>query len=195
MYNEIKHINEYTIAVTNRHLCSGPLEIQIQRVCAYQPKAIVLREKDMSEEKYQSLAEKVIRICDNHKVLCILHSFVDVAKRLNHKAIHLPLPLLRVHHEDLAAFSIVGTSIHSLKEAKEAKGYGADYIVAGHIYATDCKKGATPKGLGFLADICAQAEMPVYAIGGIKLDKSQMQELLDCGARGGFVMSEMMKLV
>lgn len=147
MYNEIEHMNEYTVAVSNRH-----------------------------------------------KVLCILHSFADVAEHLNHRAIHLPLPLLQSHYKDLAAFSIVGTSVHSLEEAQEAQRYGAHYIVAGHIYATDCKKGAAPKGLEFLSEICAQVEIPVYAIGGITLDKGQMAELLNCGARGGFIMSEMMKL-
>ena len=44
------------IAVTNRHLCSCPFTEQITRVCKLHPKALILREKDLPEEEYFSLA-------------------------------------------------------------------------------------------------------------------------------------------
>lgn len=47
------------IAVTNRHLCSRPFTEQITRVCKLHPKALILREKDLPEEEYFSLARQV----------------------------------------------------------------------------------------------------------------------------------------
>lgn len=51
------------IAVTNRHLCSRPFTEQITRVCKLHPKALILREKDLPEEEYFSLARQVKEIC------------------------------------------------------------------------------------------------------------------------------------
>ena len=47
------------IAVTNRHLCSRPFTEQITRFCKLHPKALILREKDLPEEEYFSLARQV----------------------------------------------------------------------------------------------------------------------------------------
>ena len=56
------------IAVTNRHLCSRPFTEQITRVCKLHPKALILREKDLPEEEYFSLARQVKEICEQFKV-------------------------------------------------------------------------------------------------------------------------------
>ena len=53
-----------TIAVTNRHLCTCPLTEQLKKVCSVHPRAIILREKDLSEDAYLSLAEEVLSICE-----------------------------------------------------------------------------------------------------------------------------------
>ncbi|WP_455958797.1 thiamine phosphate synthase, partial [Anaerotignum lactatifermentans] len=79
-------------------------------------------------------------------------------------------------------------------EAEEAEKLGATYITAGHIYATDCKKGLPPRGLTFLEEVCRRVSIPVYAIGGIKINEKQLREVIDCGAKGGCIMSGMMQL-
>ena len=70
---------------------------------------------------------------------------------------------------------------------------GADYLIAGHIYATDCKKGLPPRGRDFLREICSNLSVPVYGIGGISLEEKQIGEVLDCGAKGACVMSGAME--
>ena len=132
--------------------------------------------------------------CQRHNVSCILHTYFRAAKELGCNAIHLPLPLLRAHKEELSSFSHVGTSIHAPAEAEEAEKLGATYITAGHIYATDCKKGLPPRGLTFLEEVCRRVSIPVYAIGGIKINEKQLREVIDCGAKGGCIMSGMMQL-
>ena len=87
----------------------------------------------------------------------------------------------------------IGTSVHSTEQAQEAQELGASYVTAGHIYATDCKKGLQPRGLDFLRQVCAAVDLPVYAIGGIKFDETQWMSLKECGAAGGCIMSGMMK--
>ena len=108
--------------------------------------------------------------------------------------LHLPLPLLRTCEEEIRQASLVGCSVHSLEQVKEAEKLGADYLIAGHIYATQFKVDIPPRGLDFLKSLCNKTSLPVYAIGGIRLDLEQMAEIKECGAEGGCVMSEMMKI-
>ena len=67
------------IAITNRKLCDRPFEEQIRRVCSLHPKAVILREKDLTEEAYRECAKRVKVICDFYKVPCIFHTFWNVA--------------------------------------------------------------------------------------------------------------------
>ena len=82
----------------------------------------------------------------------------------------------------------------SVEEAVEAVSLGASYVTAGHIFATDCKKGLPPRGLSFLKEVCETVSIPVYAIGGITFDKTQWNALKEQGASGACIMSGMMKL-
>lgn len=186
------------IAVSNRHLCSCPFSEQIERVCQLHPRALILREKDLTEEEYAILAEQVLEICGTYQVPCILHTYWKVALDLHCTSIHLPLAQLRECRKQpdvtLKSFSQIGTSVHSVEDALEAQKLGATYITAGHIYATDCKKGLPPRGLDFLRNVCRAVDIPVYAIGGIKIDQAQFTDILDCGAAGGCIMSGMMEI-
>ena len=87
-----------------------------------------------------------------------------------------------------------GVSVHSAEEAKAALALGAAYLTAGHIYASSCKQGVPPRGLAFLKEICTLSPVLVYAIGGIGLNKAQLEEVLACGAAGACVRSAFMRL-
>ena len=189
-----RNIFDSVIAVTNRKLCNRPFTEQLERVCRHHPRALIRREKDLSEHEDELLAEQVLEICGTHDVPCILHTYTEVARRLGCSRIHLPLPLFRTEASSLGDFSLVGTSVHSVEDAIEAEKLGASYLTAGHIYVTDCKKGLPPRGTGFLREVCLQVSVPVYAIGGIHPDENQMKEIIDSGAAGGCIMSGMMQL-
>ena len=87
-------------------------------------------------------------------------------------------------------FSVLGASCHHWCEAQSAQKAGAAYITAGHIFATDCKKGLPPRGLDFLAEVCRSVNVPVYAIGGISAEN--IDEVRRAGAAGGCIMSGLM---
>ena len=91
MYREYGQV----VAVTNRSLTERSFLEQIRRVCEMHPDALILREKDLSEKEYEELAKKVMAICAEYKVPCILHTFWRVAEKLKCDTVHLPLPILR----------------------------------------------------------------------------------------------------
>ena len=63
------------LAVSNRHLAAHPFLDQIERVCQAHPAALILREKDLPAEDYKTLAIRVLPICQQYNVSCILHTF------------------------------------------------------------------------------------------------------------------------
>lgn len=128
---------------------------------------IILREKYLSEQEYYSLAKEVISVCDKEKL--IIHNFIGTAESLGIKKIHLPFSAFK-ELNSRRNFDIVGTSVHSVDDAAFAQENGADYITAGNIYETDCKKGLKGKGVNFLRNVCESVDIPVYAIGGINAD-------------------------
>lgn len=91
-------------------------------------------------------------------------------------------------------FDVIGCSVHSVEEAREAVRLGATYLSAGHIFETDCKKGLPPRGLDFLREVCASVPVPVYAIGGIHLDPEQLTLVQSCEAAGACIMSGLMTI-
>lgn len=181
------------ICVTNRTLCRDDFLTRIDHIAKKGvADAILLREKDLTEREYLELAEKVLLICKSHNRRCILHTYYKAAKELGCKEIHLPLPLLQKMREEGEKewFTTVGTSVHSLKQANLAMHLQADYMTAGHIFETDCKKGLPGRGLSFLSKVVCESKVPVYGIGGISADNAG--QIMETGAAGVCIMSGFM---
>lgn len=193
MYREYKH----TIAITNRTLVQGDFLEQMQKVIQLHPHAVILREKDLSDEAYEVLAEKVLHLCSEEGVRCFLHSRISVACRLNCRRIHLSVPVLVALKEEerqqlKTDFQEISVSCHSMEDVKTAVRNGATQIILGTIFKTECKKGLKGKGLEFVREVCKGCPIPVYAIGGINMERLQM--VMEVGAAGGCMMSGFMRL-
>lgn len=180
------------VCVTARKLCSDDFFVQLKKIAETAPKYIILREKDLDEAHYRSLAEMAMEICSGSDAKLVLHYYWKTAIELGADIIHLPLHILKeLTAEDKAHFSLIGASCHSVCDAMEAEEMGANYITAGHIFATDCKKGLPPRGLDFLREVCKSVDIPVYAIGGISPDN--FAQVIEAGASGACVMSGFME--
>lgn len=190
------------ICITNRSLVSGDgaqfdaLLSQLLHILrdggGLRPDCIILREKDLNSQQYTLLAKQVIALCKQYDVRCMLHTFVDVAKALGHKYIHVPFAqFIEMQEREKAIFSEIGVSTHTVLEAKIAEEKGASYVTTSPIYETTCKPGAKAKGLDFLREVAYSVQIPVYALGGI-----HEEDTLQCmasGASGVCMMSEYMR--
>ena len=195
--------------ISNRKLCENEnLEKQIEKIfSAYERKiilknfdivALTLREKDLNKNEYLKLIEKVYPICQKYKINLILHQNYDLNLDDKYKidGIHLSYNIFKSLNENIKAelikkYKRIGVSIHSLNEAKEAESLGASYVVAGHIFETDCKKSLEPRGLKFIEDLSSTLTIPIFAIGGI--DEKNSLSVIDSGAFGVCMMSSIMK--
>ena len=195
--------------ISNRKLCENEnLEKQIEKIfSAYERKiilknfdivALTLREKDLDKNEYLKLIEKIYPICQKYKINLILHQNYDLNLDDKYKidGIHLSYNIFKSLNENIKAelikkYKRIGVSIHSLNEAKEVESLGASYVVAGHIFETDCKKGLEPRGLKFIEDLSSALTIPIFAIGGI--DEKNSLSVIDSGAFGVCMMSSIMK--
>ena len=156
------------------------------------PRAVVLREKDLSPDAYERLAREVLTLCRAAGVPCLLHTHAALALRLAAAGLHLPLALLReLPPAQRQRFALLGASCHSVEDVRAAERLGCSYVTLGHIYATACKPGLPPRGRDLLRRACAAARIPVYAIGGIT--PARLAEVCADGAAGACVMSGLMR--
>ena len=195
--------------ISNRKLCANEnLEKQIEKIfSAYQRKIILenfeivsltLREKDLNKNKYLKLVEKIYPICQKYRIDLILHQNYDLRldNKYNVEGLHLSYNTFKslnknIREELIKKYKKIGVSIHSIDEAKEVENLGATYIVAGHIFKTDCKKDLEPRGLKFIQELSLILTIPIFAIGGINQENSHL--VINSGAFGVCMMSSLMK--
>ena len=195
--------------ITNRKLCENEnLERQIEKIfSAYEKKIILknfeivtltLREKDLDKNEYLNLVKKIYPICEKYGIDLILHQNYDLNldKKYKIEGIHLSYDNFKSLNKNIREglikkYKRIGISIHSIDEAKEVENLGATYVVAGHIFETDCKKGLEPRGLNFIKELSSILTIPIFAIGGINKENSNL--VLNSGAFGVCMMSSLMK--
>jgi len=195
--------------ITNRKLCENEnLERQIEKIfSAYEKKIILknfeivtltLREKDLDKNEYLNLVKKIYPICKKYRIDLILHQNynLNLDKKYKIEGIHLSYDNFKslnknIREELIKKYKRIGVSIHSLEEAKDVENLGATYVVAGHIFETDCKKGLKPRGLNFIEELSSILTIPIFAIGGINEENSNL--VLNSGAFGVCMMSSLMK--
>ena len=70
------------IAISQRHICPRPLEEQVYRIAENGISRLILREKDLAEEEYLRLAERVLSSCERCGVELTIHNFPNAAREL-----------------------------------------------------------------------------------------------------------------
>ncbi|MGN1416416.1 MAG: thiamine phosphate synthase [Oscillospiraceae bacterium] len=179
------------VCVTQSSAVSGDFLTQLEKIAAAGADRIILREKQLSEEEYISIAKKASRICGKYGVPLTVHTYISAAKAAGTDNVHLSFKAFTELGADVRNAYNIGVSVHSVSEAVTAEKLGAAYVTAGHIFPTDCKRGLPPRGTAFLSEVCSSVDIPVYAIGGITPENAP--QVVSAGARGVCIMSGLMK--
>ena len=185
-----------TICITNRLLCENDFFEQIENICKQNLYALILREKDLDDKTYEEFAVKCNDICTKNNVLFFINTKINIAQKLKIKNVQVSFEDFITNKETLNSFDTVAVSVHSLSEALTVQKFVEEtsqniFLIAGHIFETDCKKGLQPRGIEFLKEICANVEIPVFAIGGI--NQNTIKQLKGINIEGVCLMSELMK--
>lgn len=176
--------------ISNRHqVVTGSLVDLAARLAGVD--YLQLREKDLPAGELYNLARQIKEVLPAGTRL-LVNDRLDVALAAGADGVHLgenslpPAAARRLLGPD----KILGVSVHSVEGARRAAAAGADHLLFGHIFTTASKAGLPPRGLTTLAEVAANVNIPVIALGGITVDR--VTGCLAAGAGGVAVMSAVM---
>jgi thiamine-phosphate pyrophosphorylase len=154
--------------------------------------AIQLRHK-LDNKDELTIARKLKNLCAENNVLFIVNDYLDVALAIGADGLHLGQEDLPVEEARrlLPIDMMVGVSVTTVKQAREAEVAGADYIAVGSMYPTLSKETAKVVGLEKLRRVRGAVVLPLVAIGGINQDNAG--EVAAAGADAVAVISAIMQ--
>ena len=154
---------------------------------------IQLREKGRTARERYELGTTVRQLTAEADVPLIVNDRIDLAAAIDADGVHLgddDLPVT-VARDQLGADAIVGRSVATPEAAVAAESAGADYLGVGAVYETSSKADVDPErngiGLDGLRAVVEATTLPVYAIGGITVDRPP--DAVTAGADGVAVIS------
>lgn len=143
--------------------------------------ALHLRSRTVSSRKLYELASALGQLPG---ATILVNDRVDVACAVRSAGVQLPqsgLPPAAARLL-LGEQRWIGCSVHDEAEARTALDQGADFLIAGTIYASESHPGWPPAGTDFVRRLCGWSACPVIAIGGI--DVSRVYDCCAAGAHG-----------
>lgn len=148
--------------------------------------ALHLRARELSGRALLALARALVPTGGAGCALLVVNERVDVALAAGAGAVQLPAWGMDARDAARVAPALrIGVSVHSVDEARAAR--EADWLLAGHVFATSSHAEVPPRGLTWLADVARASAAPVIAIGGVRPERAR--ELRAAGAWGVAVVS------
>jgi thiamine-phosphate pyrophosphorylase len=171
--------------ITDRATSPRPPADVVEECLAAGLRAVQLREKDLEARELLALADTLREATRHHGARLIVNDRADVALAARADGVqrtHASLPVSALRAITPPGF-LVGASVHSEAEARDAAAQGADFIVFGPVYDTPSKRRyGPPQGLAALEAVARAVDRPVLAVGG--LTPERVAEALAAGAAG-----------
>lgn len=180
------HVDFRLYLVTDRHQTAGQdlVDVVGRSVAAGLP-AIQVRERDLDTRSLQALTQRIKSLTHDGHPLVLINDRVDLAAAMQLDGVHLreaSLPVAAAR-KILGAQALIGVSRHSVEGVVQAEQEGADFAVLGPIYDTPSKREwGRPLGVGVLDQASRRVKMPIFAIGGITIDR--VRDVRHAGAFG-----------
>ena len=155
---------------------------------------VQLRDKTGSTRHMVDVARALLGICHAAGVPLIINDRVDVAMASGADGVHVGQSdmLATDARRLLGPAAIVGVSVRTVQDARDAWRDGASYLGASGIWSTATKTDVgEPLGLQSLKQIIDATPLPVVAIGGI--GTAQAPLIAQVGCHGIAVVSAIMK--
>ena len=154
---------------------------------------IQLRGKETSLDQLVDLARGLHQITSQASIPLIVNDHAEVAREVPVEGVHVGQEddSIAVARAKVGRPILVGKSTHGLEQARAAQSEGADYIGFGPIFPTPTKPDYTPIGLADIGQVHADVSLPIFCIGGIKMDN--LVPLIAAGARRVAIVSGLLK--
>ncbi len=171
--------------ITDRAATARPPADVVEECLGAGLRAVQLREKDLDVRAQLALARDLREATRRHGARLLVNDRADVALAVGADGVqrtHTSLPVDALRAITPPGF-LLGASVHSTSEAREAVAQGADFVVFGPVYDTPSKRRyGAPQGLAALDAVARAVARPVLAVGG--LTPERVPEVLSAGAAG-----------
>jgi thiamine-phosphate pyrophosphorylase len=154
---------------------------------------IQLRAKNQTSAEIARLAAELHPLAAERGVPLIINDHAEIARSTGAEGVHLgqdDLPIAEAR-KIVGRDCAVGKSTHSVDQAIRAFYEGADYIGFGPIFATPTKPDYPPIGLDEIRAVHEAVRIPIFCIGGIKLDN--LPKVIEAGARRVVIVSGLLQ--
>ncbi|MET0284893.1 MAG: thiamine phosphate synthase [Polyangiales bacterium] len=169
-------------AIIDPDHCAGrdPLWVA-EQVLAGGCAALQLRAKSSKDREQLQLARALVQRCRAQGVPFWINDRLDLGLLVEADGVHLGQDDVPIAEARRIFRGLLGTSTHSLAQARAAVEEGADVIGFGPVFTTRSKQNPDPVvGVRGLAEVCMAVQVPVIAIGGI--DRSHARDIKISGA-------------
>ncbi len=159
-----------------------------------------LRAKGQDETEIESLCARLVPLTEKAGLPLIINDYPQLVPSIGAQGAHVGQDDFSVADARWRAgralagevpLPIVGKSTHSFEQAVAAEAEGADYIGFGPLFATPTKPGRPAIGLADIARVHAAVRIPIFCIGGIKLEN--LDPILAAGARRVVIVSGLLQ--
>jgi thiamine-phosphate pyrophosphorylase len=169
--------------ITDEELSAAGVMNDVREAVAAGAEIVQYRNKTADTRRLYEEARLIRDICAGTRSKLIINDRIDIALAVGADGAHIgneDLPYAESRRL-LGRDAIIGVTVHTVAEAVEAEGAGADYLGVSPVFATGTKSDAgAPCGVEMLAAIRRACRVPVVAIGGI--DLSNADECIAAGA-------------
>lgn len=150
---------------------------------------VQLRAKGMEADRIAELARDLHPISKAAGVPFIINDHPSLAGVTDVEGIHVGVEDMSVAEaRRLAGRSCwIGKSSHSVAQAQEGAGQGADYLGFGPLFATPTKPDYMPIGTDDIRGVYQTVRIPVFCIGGIK--RENLPQVRAAGAQRVVIVS------
>jgi thiamine-phosphate pyrophosphorylase len=154
---------------------------------------IQLRGKQRTVAELTCLAGQLHRLTSAAGVPLIINDHPEIARDVAVEGLHLGQNdgSIASAREIVCGECWIGKSTHSVAQAAAAAAEGADYIGFGPLFATPTKPDYPPIGVNEIRRVHEQVKIPIFCIGGIKLDN--LPEVLAAGAKRAVIVSGLLQ--
>jgi thiamine-phosphate pyrophosphorylase len=154
---------------------------------------VQLRGKTQEIAKLSVLAAELHSITSNNNVPLIINDHAQIARSVDLDGIHVGQDDFSIAEARKVAGRqlYVGKSTHSFEQAVAAQEEGADYIGFGPLFATPTKPDYPPIGLSAIRRVHVAIRIPIFCIGGIKLDN--LMHVIAAGAQRVVIVSGLLQ--
>jgi 8-oxo-dGTP diphosphatase len=155
----------------------------VRALCASGIRLLQLRARTVDGGRLRRLATTIQPVAREFGVTLLVNGDIELVRQLDLDGVHVQSrELLALRARPLDANRLVAASCHDANELMHAAEIGVDFAVLGPVLPTGSHPDATPLGWDRFAALCADAPLPVYALGG--MTRADLPRARAAGAQG-----------